>query len=209
MTPQELISHIEWLGHDSFRVKGSKTLYFDPYQIGDAEPADIVLVTHDHFDHCSPDDVARIQVETTTVITEKDSAAKLSGNVQTVSPGEKLTVEGITIEAVPAYNVNKSFHPKENGWLGFIVEMDGVRLYHAGDTDYIPEMSDFKTDIALLPVSGTYVMTAAEAVEAALAIQPQIAIPMHYGAIVGEISDADAFKSALAGKVEVVVLDKV
>ena len=208
MTPQEMISNIEWLGHDSFRIKGSKTLYFDPYQIGEAEPADLVLVTHEHFDHCSPDDVAGIQVGSTTVITEKDSAAKLSGNVRIVSPGDHLTVEGITIEAVPAYNVNKSFHPREKGWLGFIVELDGVRIYHAGDTDYIPEMSDIKTDIALLPVSGTYVMTATEAVEAALAIQPKIAIPMHYGAIVGGDSDAETFRTALAEKVEVVVLNQ-
>jgi len=208
MTPQEMIRNIEWLGHDSFRIKGSKILYFDPFQIGDAEPADLVLVTHEHFDHCSPDDVAKVQGQSTTVITEKDSGAKLSGKVQIVSPGDQITVEDITIEAVPSYNIDKSFHPKEKGWLGFIVEMDGVRIYHAGDTDYIPEMSGIRTDIALLPVSGTYVMTAAEAVEAALAIQPQIAIPMHYGAIVGGSSDAETFKSALAGKIEVVVLDK-
>ena len=209
MTPQEMISNIAWLGHDSFRIVGSKTIYFDPYQIGPADPADLVLVTHEHFDHCSPEDVAKVQGPATKIITEKDSAPQLSGDVQVVVPGEHVTVEGVTIEAVPAYNVDKAFHPKENGWLGFIVEIDGVRIYHAGDTDFIPEMSGFKTDIALLPVSGTYVMTAEEAVEAALAIHPQIAIPMHYGAIVGGSTDADAFKSALEGKIEVVILDKV
>ena len=206
MTPQEMINNIKWLGHDSFRITGSKTIYLDPYQIGPADPADLVLVTHEHFDHCSPEDVAKVQGPGTKVITEKDSAAKLTGDVHILSPGERLTVEGVTIEALPAYNVNKSFHPKEKGWLGFVVEMDGVRIYHAGDSDFIPEMNRIKADIALLPVSGTYVMTAAEAVEAALAIKPQVAIPMHYGAIVGGRSDADTFKAALEGKIEVVVL---
>ena len=208
MTPQEMISNIEWLGHDGFRVDGSKTIYFDPYQIASDKPAELVLVTHEHFDHCSPEDVAKVQGTDTIIVTEKDSAAKLSGDVRIMSPGEQLTIDDITIESVPAYNVNKDFHPKGKGWLGFIVEIDGVRIYHAGDTDFIPEMKGLKTDIALLPVSGTYVMTAAEAIEAALAIDPQIAIPMHYGAIVGESSDADTFKSALEGKIEVVILTK-
>ena len=203
-----MISNIVWLGHDGFRVDGSKSIYFDPYQITSGKPADLVLVTHEHFDHCSPEDVAKVQGTDTIIVTEKDAAAKLTGDVRIMSPGEELTIDDITIESVPAYNVDKSFHPKGKGWLGFVVEIDCVRIYHAGDTDYIPEMNGLKTDIALLPVSGTYVMTASEAIEAALAINPQIAIPMHYGAIVGETSDADTFKSALEGKIEVVVLSK-
>ena len=203
-----MISDIVWLGHDGFRVDGSKTIYFDPYQIASDKPADLVLVTHEHFDHCSPEDVAKVQGTDTIIVTEKDAAAKLTGDVRIMSPGEKLAIDDISIESVPAYNVDKSFHPKGKGWLGFVVEIDGVRIYHAGDTDYIPEMNGLKTDIALLPVSGTYVMTASEAIEAAVAINPQIAIPMHYGAIVGETSDADTFKSALEGKIEVVVLSK-
>ena len=203
-----MISDIVWLGHDGFRVDGSKTIYFDPYQITSDKPADLVLVTHEHFDHCSPEDVAKVQGPDTIIVTEKDAAAKLTGDVRIMSPGEKLTIDDITIKSVPAYNVDKSFHPKGKGWLGFIVEIDGVRIYHAGDTDFIPEMKGLNTDIALLPVSGTYVMTASEAIEAALAINPQIAIPMHYGAIVGESSDADTFKSALKGKIEVVILSK-
>ena len=113
---------------------------------------------------------------------------------------------GMRIEAVPAYNFNKNFHPKANGWLGFIVEIDGVRVYHAGDTDFIPEMKTIRTDIALLPVSGTYVMTAEEAVQAALAINPAVAIPMHFGAIVGGASDAEAFEKGLDGQIQVRVL---
>jgi len=117
-----------------------------------------------------------------------------------------MTLEGLTVTAVPAYNTNKAFHPKENGWLGFILNIDGVSIYHAGDSDFIPEMKDLEVDIALLPVSGTYVMTSDEAVEAALAINPKLAIPMHYGAIVGDQSDAANFKDKLDGKIDVVVL---
>jgi L-ascorbate metabolism protein UlaG (beta-lactamase superfamily) len=119
-----------------------------------------------------------------------------------------LTVKGVEVEAVPAYNVNKQFHPKDAGMLGFIVSIGGVRVYHAGDTDFISEMNDIETDIALLPVSGTYVMTADEAIQAARAIDPKVAIPMHYGAIVGDQTDAEHFRDQLAGKIEVVILDK-
>jgi len=205
MAAQDLAKKIVWLGHDGFRIDAEKTIYFDPYEIAAGKMADIILITHEHFDHCSPDDVAKIQQPETVIVTEKNSAKKLSGDVRVVSPGDSLTVDGVKIEAVPAYNVNKNFHPKANNWLGFIVEIEGVRVYHAGDTDFIPEMQSFKTDIALLPVSGTYVMTADEAVEAALAIQPRIVIPMHYGSIVGGEQDAVQFKNALSKKFQVIM----
>jgi L-ascorbate metabolism protein UlaG (beta-lactamase superfamily) len=117
-------------------------------------------------------------------------------------------VDDITVEAVPSYNTDKAFHPKTNNWLGFIVDVEGVRVYHAGDTDVIPEMKDFTADIAFIPVSGTYVMTAEQAVKAALAINPELAIPMHYGAIVGDEQDAAHFKKALEGKIQVLILEK-
>ena len=207
MPPTDFVQHIKWLGHDSFRIEGSKTVYIDPFEVGEGPKGDIILVTHDHFDHCSPEDVAKVQADASIVITEKNSAAKLSGDVRILSPGESLTLGDVRISAVPAYNLDKHFHPKANDWLGFVIEMDGVRIYHAGDTDFIPEMKALTVDIALLPVSGTYVMTAAEAVEAALAIEPQIAIPMHFGAIVGGPTDAEHFKTSLAGKVEVRILE--
>ena len=199
---------IHWLGHDGFRIDTKKIIYFDPFQISGGPTADIILVSHEHFDHCSPDDIKKIQGPSTAIVTEKDSASKLKGNVRVMKPGDKIEVGGVQIEAVPAYNVGKDFHPKANEWLGFIVEVDGVRIYHAGDTDFIPEMKDMEVDIALVPVSGVYVMTSDQAVEATKAINPKLAIPMHYGAIVGDEEDALKFKNALEGTIDVLVLKK-
>jgi L-ascorbate metabolism protein UlaG (beta-lactamase superfamily) len=203
----DVVKNITWLGHDGFLIKGDgKAVVIDPFQIRQCEPADIILISHEHYDHCSPEDVKKILKDSTIIVTEARSAAKLSGDVRVMRPGDKVTVAGIPIEAVPSYNTNKSFHPKDNGWLGFIVTVDGVRIYHAGDTDRIPEMKSFQADIALLPVSGTYVMTAEEAVEAVKMIKPKVAIPMHYGAIVGSADDAARFSKGLQGTCEVVVL---
>lgn len=205
---ENIADKIVWLGHDGFRIDAEKTIYIDPFQISDGPQADLILITHEHFDHCSPDDIAKIQQANTVIVTEKDSAGKLSGNIKEIKPGDNLTVEGIKIEAVPSYNTDKDFHPQANSWLGFIVEIEGVKIYHSGDADLIPEMKDLNVDIALLPVSGTYVMTADQAVAAALAINPKLAIPMHYGAIVGSEEDANRFKQALEGKIEVRILQK-
>jgi len=199
---------ITWLGHDGFRIDAGKTIYFDPYQIAGGPAADLILVSHDHFDHCSPEDIQKIQGPGTTILTEKDSAKKLTGDVRIMKPGDLLDLGDVKIEAVPSYNMDKEFHPKKRGWLGFVVETEGVRIYHAGDTDFIPEMKNLKVDIAFLPVSGTYVMSAEQAVKAALAIRPKLAIPMHYGAIVGDAGDADRFQKALSGKVDVRIFEK-
>ncbi|HNV68252.1 MAG TPA: MBL fold metallo-hydrolase, partial [Candidatus Ozemobacteraceae bacterium] len=169
--------HLTWLGHDSFLIHAGKTIYIDPYQITDAKPADIVLITHEHFDHCSPEDIAKIQHDKTVVVAPEDCLGKLTGNVRSIKPGMKIEIHGIEIEAVPAYNVGKKFHPRLNAWVGYILTLEGIRLYHAGDTDFVPEMKTLRTDIAMLPVSGTYVMTAEEAVQAALAMRPKLAIP--------------------------------
>ena len=205
---KEICEHIHWLGHDGYRMElGGKQIYIDPYQIADGLPAaDIILVTHEHYDHCSPEDIAKIANKKTIFVTEPMSAKKLQGDVRLLAPGERLEIDGIGVAAVPSYNLDKKFHPKKNNWLGFMVTVDGVTIYHAGDTDHIPEMKDFTADIALLPVSGTYVMTAGEAVAAALDINPQIAIPMHYGALVGTADDARAFAEGLAGRIEVKIL---
>ncbi len=197
-----LLKKVHWLGHDGFRIDAEKTIYIDPYQTSSTVPADIILITHDHFDHCSPEDVNKIQKKDTIIVTDKASAAKLSGDRRVVKPGERLSVQGVEIEVVPSYNTDKQFHPRADAKLGFILGVDGARLYHAGDTDRIPEMKNIRAAIALLPVSGTYVMTADEAVQAALDISPKIAIPMHYGAIVGSAADAQRFADALKGRVK-------
>ena len=205
-----ILKQLTWLGHDCFRLTAAgKTIYFDPFQLVEhPRPADLILVSHEHYDHCSPEDVAKIQGPQTVIVTESQAATKLSGDVRIVRPGERVAIDAVTIETVPAYNTNKKFHPRTNHWLGFVVTVEGVRIYHAGDSDFIPEMREIKADIALLPVSGTYVMTAEEAAEAALAIQPQIAVPMHFAAIVGSADDGERFAAALRGKIRVEVLPK-
>jgi L-ascorbate metabolism protein UlaG (beta-lactamase superfamily) len=208
MKTEEIIKKIHWLGHDTIWLEGSVKVCFDPFQINTKRPADLVLITHEHFDHCSPDDVAKIQRKETTIVTDPMSAKKLSGDVRIVVPGDSLQVKGVEIEVGPAYNTNKDFHPKKAAMLSFVVSLDGIRYYHAGDTDYIPEMNDLRVDVAFLPVSGTYVMTAEEAILAARAIKPGLAIPMHYGAIVGSEDDALRFKKALQGEIEVAILSQ-
>lgn len=203
-----MVENIHWLGHDCFRIDGPVTIYMDPWQLPAGAPqADLVLITHDHYDHCSPEDVKKICKPDAVVVTIAAVAKKLKGDVRVVKPGDSLTVKGIPIEVVPAYNVNKKFHPKNAGHVGFIFTVDGQRIYHAGDTDFIPEMKSFKVDIALLPVSGTYVMTADEAANAAKAINPKVAIPMHYGEIVGDKSDAERFQTLYGGEVVILPLE--
>jgi len=207
---------ITWLGHDGFKLKADKVVYVDPYQLGEQpEKGDLVLVSHEHFDHLSPDDLKKVVGPSTTVVTiamgeEAVKKAVKPKAVRLVRPGDRVEVEGVRVEVLPAYNVNKfrapgnPFHPKQDGKVGFIVTLGGVRVYHAGDTDNIPEMAQAKgVDIALLPVSGTYVMTADEALEACKVIQPEVAIPMHFGAIVGSVADAETFKKQAGCRVEV------
>ncbi len=216
MLNNTFVQKIHWLGHDCMRIDSDPVIYFDPYEIQPCVEAGILLITHEHYDHCSIEDVKKVLGRETVIVTEKDSAAKLTkelgraveGRIEILAPGESTTVRGVFIEAVPSYNINKEFHPKNNSWLGFVVEIEGVRIYHAGDTDLISEMADIRCDVALLPVSGTYVMTAKEAVEAALIIKPGIAVPMHYGALVGDEEDAAGFKNGLEGRVDVKIFQK-
>ena len=193
------------IAHDAFRITGSKVLYTDPYKVAKQDKADIVVISHEHFDHLSAEDLRKVITPETVIVASPLCEEGLAGlkvkKVHFLRPGGKFTEGAVVIEGVAAYNTNKFrepgkvFHPNGEGRLGFIITMDGTRVYFAGDTDVIPEMKSIRCDIALLPVSGTYVMTAEEAGEAAKVINPKIAVPMHYGAIVGSEADAKRFQS--------------
>ncbi len=212
MNAEELVSRLHWLGHDSFRLEGPPVIYFDPWKLsGRPATADLVLVSHEHFDHCSPEDVKKVRGPNTVVLAGGEAAAKLPG-ARAVRPGDRLSVAGVEVEVVPAYNLNKfrspgvPFHPKGAGHVGYVVTVEGVRVYFAGDTDAIPEMKGIRCDVALLPVSGTYVMTVEEAVEAARTLQPQIVVPMHYGAGIGTRDDGRRFAELYKGRTLVLEL---
>lgn len=195
--------NLKWTGHDGFQISNSdKILYIDPFklakQYNDLHNANLILITHNHFDHLSLDNLGKIINKETVVIAAKECVDQLKAlnikEVKGVAPGEKINLQNSVVETVPAYNTNKDFHPKRDGKVGFIVTINNVRIYHAGDTDLIPEMKTTKPDIALTPVSGTYVMTAEEASEAVNdLIKPKMAIPMHYNSIVGTREDAVRF----------------
>lgn len=201
-----MLEGVHWLGHASFKLSGEKVIYIDPWQLEDGEPADIILITHGHYDHCSPEDVAKVRGPQTAVVATADCVAKLGGEVQVVRPGDRLTVQGVTVEAVPAYNIGKEFHPRREHWVGYVVTLGGRRIYHAGDSDHTPEVDSVRADVALLPVGGKYTMTAEEAAAAANAISPAAAVPMHWGTIIGSRQDAERFQAM--SRVPVEILEK-
>jgi L-ascorbate metabolism protein UlaG (beta-lactamase superfamily) len=214
---EKWLEKLSWLGHDSFVYNGPPVVYFDPWRLDQGSVpaaalpiADLVLVSHEHGDHCSPDDVRRVSGPDTVIVASQGSAALLEGDVRVMRPGDEMTVGEVTVQAAPAYNVNKfrspgnPFHPQPSLHNGYVVTVGGIRVYFAGDTDQIPEMESIECDVALLPVSGTYVMTAEEAAEAAKVIQPKVAVPMHYGAgVVGTQDDAARFQALYGGAVKI------
>jgi L-ascorbate metabolism protein UlaG (beta-lactamase superfamily) len=202
-TQVSILERLCWLGHASFRIDGPPTIYFDPWRLEGEQPqADVILVSHEHDDHCSPEDIERIRGPKTVIVASATAAGKLEGDVRALRPGESEVVGEVRIEAVPAYNIGKQFHPREAQHVGFVVTIGGERVYHAGDTDRIPEMKEIDCDVALLPVGGTYTMNAEEAAQAAADIGPRVAVPMHWGAgVVGERNDAERFSELYDGKV--------
>lgn len=214
---------IEWLGHATFKiVAADQILYVDPYQLtAPKEKADIILITHSHYDHCSLPDIEKIVKDGTIIVCTADSQSKVTRigkkiKIELIEPGVEITINALKIRAVEAYNPNKKFHPKSEGWVGYIIQADNIVIYHAGDTDLIKEMEKLtgyskKSNIfvALLPVGGTYTMNVEEAVKAATIIKPTLAIPMHYGAIVGSRSDAENFVNLCEEKgIKAQVLEK-
>jgi L-ascorbate metabolism protein UlaG (beta-lactamase superfamily) len=213
-----LLDSLTWLGHSGFLLSaGRANVYIDPYRVpDDAPPADVILITHGHYDHFSPQDVERLSNDGTWLIAPPAVAERVAGQVTSIAPGQIIepeNVRGIDVRAIAAYNTSKRnedgepFHPRTAGGVGFDIRVRGERIYHAGDTDVIPEMDEVAgVDIALLPVSGVYVMTSGEAAEAARRIAPKIAVPMHWGEHIGTIDDALDFKRR--APVEVAILDK-
>lgn len=210
---------IEWLGHASFRISSSgKVIYIDPFVLDENPyPADLVLITHDHYDHCAVENIKKILKQDTIVVAPQNCLSKLAfvpqSNLRLMGIKDSINCSQVEINTIPAYNINKfrgpemPFHPRNYG-LGYIFNFEGVKIYHAGDTDFVPEMrelADQQIDVALLPVGGTYTMDAREAAEAVKAIKPQVAIPMHWGNIVGTRADAEKFKE-LVGDAQVIIL---
>ena len=197
---------LKWLGHSGFLIKNDRVIYIDPYNIkGGSEKADLILITHSHYDHCSVADMNKIIKDGTKIIVTADCQSKITKfdvpiKMEIIEPGQELDLGGVEISAIASYNIDKHFHPKDEGWVGYLIKTNDVLIYHAGDTDVIPEMQKLtgykqsgREFIALLPVGGRFTMSAEEAVEAAKIIKPSLAIPMHWGSIVGSQDDALEF----------------
>ncbi len=198
---------LNWLGHAGFLIKNSKIIYIDPYKIQEGLPkADLIFITHSHYDHCSVSDMQKIVQEGTKIIMPADCQSKITRfsvpiKMEIIEPNQEFDIGEIKVSTLPAYNVDKHFHPKDEGWVGYLIKINNVLIYHPGDSDIIPEMQKLtgykkpgKEFIAFFPVGGRFTMNAEEAAEAAKLIKPTLAIPMHYGSIVGSDDDAQEFK---------------
>lgn len=210
-----MLENIEVLYHSSIRINKEKTIYIDPFKIDrNYNDADIVFITHDHYDHYSEEDIDKVINENTTIIIPEELLTKLlrkginKNAIITVEPNKNYMVQGIKFETISAYNTNKTFHPKENGWVGYIIIINGIRYYIAGDTDITEENKQVKCDVAFVPVGGTYTMDFKEAASLINEIKPKIAIPIHYGSVVGTEQDAIDFIRLLHPEIKGIILMK-
>ena len=196
-----MLERFTWFKQAAYRWDGDGiTVYIDPWGVPeDAPQADAIFITHAHDDHFRPDEIRRLQGDKTQIVAPRDIASELSGNVQPVAPGDTVEAAGIKAEAVPAYNIAEErlqMHPKENNWVGYILQLGGVSYYHAGDTDHLTELETISPQVAFVPIGGTYTMDVREAAGLVRAMSPQLAVPMHYGFIVGAKEDAERFRQA-------------
>ena len=210
-----MLEDIEVLCHSSIKLNTEKIIYFDPFRINENyHDADIIFITHDHYDHYSEEDIDKVEKTGTGIVAPEDLLAKLlkkgfqKENIITVKPNESYTVKNIKFTTIPAYNINKQFHPKENKWVGYLIEIGGSTYYIAGDTDITEENQKIKCDVAFVPVGGTYTMNYKEAAELINIIQPKVAVPIHYGSIVGTEQDAANFSKLVSPEIKVEILMK-
>ena len=210
-----MLENIEVLYHSSIRIEKEKIIYIDPYKINkNYNDADIIFVTHDHYDHYSEEDIDKVKKENTVIVVPEGLLTKLINkgikqeNIITVKPNNKYKVEGIEIETIPAYNIEKQFHPKANNWVGYIIDIKGIKYYIAGDTDITEENKKVKCDVAFVPVGGTYTMNYKEAAALVNEIKPKIAVPIHYGSVVGTAEDANKFIKLLDKEIQGKILMK-
>lgn len=199
-----MLDAFTWYKQAALKWKGGITVHIDPWGIPEGEEkADLVLITHAHFDHYNPDDFTKVIKDGSIIVAPEDVARDClqSGDVRAIKPGQTIEAAGLQIHAIPAYNVAQErleMHPRENNWVGYVVELAGTMTYVAGDTDHIPEMADLKTDLAFVPVGGTYTMDVSEAAGAIKEIRPKLAVPYHFGFMVGTRSDGEDFVRAIA-----------
>ena len=194
-----MLENLTWFRQAAMRYSGEGlTLYLDPWGTAPEDPpADLILITHAHFDHLQPHEIERLSRPGTKLVAPKDVAVELSGDVTAVGPGESHEIAGVRFETVPAYNIAEErldMHPKANAWVGYVLELEGRRYYHAGDTDALPELESLSTDVAMVPIGGTFTMDYKEAAGLVKAIRPQVAVPMHFGFVVCSPSHGLLFK---------------
>lgn len=208
-----MLNNIEVLYHSSIRINKEKTIYIDPFKIDrNYNDADIIFITHDHYDHYSEEDIDKVINENTVIVIPEELLTKVLKKginkeaIITVEPNKKYMVQGIKFETIPAYNINKTFHPKENDWVGYVIEINGVKYYIAGDTDITEENKRVKCDVAFVPIGGTYTMDFKEAAQLVNEIQPKVAVPIHYGSVVGTKQDAEKFVKLLHTNIKGIIL---
>jgi L-ascorbate metabolism protein UlaG (beta-lactamase superfamily) len=198
-----MVDHVTWFRQAALRWRDEQlTVYIDPWGTGeDPPPADLILITHAHFDHFRPDEIEKLRRVGTRLVAPHDVARELTGDVTPVRPGEAHEVGGVHFTTVPAYNTREEaleFHPRRNDWVGYVIELGGTSYYHAGDTDHAPELDDVRADVAFLPIGGHFTMDWRAAADLARAIEPSLAVPIHYGFVICSPTDGVRFRDAAA-----------
>lgn len=210
-----MLENIELLCHATIKINKGKVIYFDPYKVDkEYHDADIIMITHSHYDHFSEEDIEKVRKEDTKIVITDDLYDRTrelgfkDEDITKVVPNQSYSIDNISIKTIPSYNINKQFHPKENNWVGYLIEIDGVSYYVAGDTDITEENKNVKCDVAFVPVGGTYTMIAQEAAKLVNIIKPKVTVPIHYGSLVGTKQDAKNFRDNLNSNIECKILMK-